>query len=65
VIEIRWVTFGQNRQLEYRSRPVRVDNWGAVRGLDEWSDWKIVPSIDGNEAAMEDLIASGGIAGAP
>jgi hypothetical protein len=64
MIELRWVTFGPNRQLEYRTREFVVDNWGNIRrATEKWSDWKIAPSIDGNEAAMEDLIASGGIVG--
>lgn len=65
MIELRWVEFGPNRQLEFRARTIRVDNWGNVRGLDNWSNWTIVPTISGDDTAMQDLIASGGIAGAP
>jgi hypothetical protein len=65
MIEIRWVVFGPNKQLEYRMKPVVVDNWGSPRSIGEWSDWKIVPTIDGDDAAYEDLRASGGIVGAP
>lgn len=65
IVEIRRVTLGSNRQLEYRYRPIRIDAWGNLRGLDEWSNWMIVAEVDGDEAAMQDLIASGGIAGAP
>lgn len=65
MIELRWVTFGRNRQLEYRTREVRVDNWGSPRSVSDWSDWKAVPSVDGDGAAYEDVRAAGGIAAAP
>lgn len=66
MIELRWVEFGPNKQLEYRTKIYsgrRLDATGKTP--DVWSDWVVVPTIDGNEAAMQDLIASGGIAGAP
>lgn len=65
MIELRWVVFGPNRQLEYRTREVIIDHWGDLRKVDGWTDWKIVPNVDGDEAALGDLIASGGIVGAP
>jgi len=65
MIELRWIEFGPNRQLEYRVQKRIVDNWGTMHGFGDWSDWKIVPTIDGEEAAYEDLRASGGIANAP
>lgn len=61
MIELRWVAFGPNRQLEYRVQQVAIDASGALCPGSGWSDWKIVPTVDGDEAAMEDLIASGGI----
>jgi hypothetical protein len=58
MIELRWVEFGPNKQLEYRIlRPMGVENSG-------WSDWRIVPTVSGDEAAFEDLVAFGGIADA-
>jgi hypothetical protein len=61
MIELRWVTGGPNRILEYRTRPIIIDAWNDVRGIKGWSDWKVVPQIDVNESAYEDLIASGGL----
>jgi hypothetical protein len=65
MVELRWVVFGPNRQLEYRTKTVVVDNWGSPLRVGEWSDWKIVPSVDGDEAAYEDVRATGGIVSAP
>jgi len=65
MIELRWVEFGPNRQLEYRYLTPNVDASGALCPPGEWSDWKIVPTVTGDESAMQDLIASGGIVGAP
>jgi hypothetical protein len=65
LVELRWVTFGRNRQLEHRFRSIRVNNWGDLIGIGEWSDWKIVETIEGEDAAWEDVRASGGIARAP
>lgn len=65
MIEIRWVEFGPNKQLEYRVMTPSVDASGALCPGPGWSDWKVVPTISGDEAALEDLIASGGIADAP
>ena len=61
MIELRWVTFGKNRQLEFRTRELCVSIWGDVQAADDWSDWMIVPNVDGNEAAYGDLSAAGGI----
>lgn len=63
MLELRWVEFGPNRQLEYRVAVAVDASGGFCPG--EWGDWKIVPTIDGDEAAYEDLRASGGIVGAP
>ena len=73
MIELRWVEFGNTglgpgqgyRQLEYRTYILDVDASGEFCPSGEWTDWKVVPTIDGDEAAVEDLIASGGIADAP
>ena len=61
MFELRWVTGGPNRVLEFRTRMLRIDAWNDVCGIKEWSDWMPVPSTDVNEAAYEDLIASGGL----
>jgi hypothetical protein len=61
MLELRWVTFGKNCQLEYRERHLVTNNWGDLRSVSDWSEWKTVPTIDGNEAAYEDLRASGGL----
>ena len=71
MIQLRWVIFGVNRQLEYRSLKLRIDASGALTPLPmagnetDWTDWEIVPEIEGTEALYEDLRASGGIVGAP
>ena len=61
MIELRWVEFGPNRQLEYRTRNIVNDNWGGYSKVSEWSNWQIVPTISGEDAAYEDLRASGGL----
>lgn len=64
MLEFRWVEFGPNKQLEYRQWKVRIDASGAITPLPmpiEWTDWAIVPTVSGDQAAFEDLIASGGI----
>ncbi len=66
MFEMRWVVFGPNRQLEYRTKLYsgrRLDAMGKTP--DVWSDWVAVPEVEGHEAAMEDLRASGGIVNAP
>lgn len=66
MIELRWVEFGPNKQLEYRTKIYsgrRLDATGKTS--DVWSGWVVVPTVSGDEAAMGDLIASGGIANAP
>ena len=60
MIELRWVEFGPNRQLEYRTLIPRVDTNSTL--YPGWSNWKIVPTVDGEEAAFQDLQASGGFA---
>jgi hypothetical protein len=64
-IEIRWVKFGANRQLEYRSVVPNVDASGSLCPPGQWSNWKIVQTIEANDAAYDDVRASGGIAEAP
>lgn len=61
MIELRWVEFGPNRQLEYRHVNIAVDASGGLCPGQGWSDWKVAQTITGDEAALEDLIASGGI----
>jgi hypothetical protein len=65
MIELRWVEFGRNRQLEYRYLTMGVDASGALCPGNDWSDWKIVPTVTGEEAALQDLIASGGVGATP
>ena len=51
MIELRWVEFGPNRQLEYRTKIYggrRLDATGKTP--DVWSDWVVVPTISGDEA---------------
>lgn len=62
MFELRWVVFGPNRQLEYRHAVLVVDASGALCPSDQWSNWIIVPKVDGTDAAFEDVQASGGIA---
>lgn len=65
MIEIRWVNITKtNRQLEFRFITPCVDASGALCPGGEWSNWQVVKSIDADEAAYEDLRASGGLAGA-
>lgn len=61
MIELRWVVFGRNRQLEYRVLMPAIDASGALCPGPGWGNWTVVPSVDGDEAALEDLIASGGL----
>ena len=70
MIELRWVVFGPDtlgskHQLEWRVLMPSIDASGGLCPGREWSNWQIVPTIDGDEAALEDLVASGGIVGAP
>lgn len=47
VVELRRVAFSPTGwRLEYRCRNLRIDAWGEIRGLDEWSDWIEVPTVD-------------------
>lgn len=61
MFELRWVTGGPNRVLEYRTREITIDAWGHPRHVGHWSDWQPVPDIDVNEAALGDMIAAGGL----
>lgn len=40
IVDFRWTKGG----LEYRARKFVIDNWGDVRRLGDWSDWRAVPS---------------------
>ena len=61
MIELRWIVFGPNKQLEYRILTPSIDASGALCPGTKWTDWKRVPEIDGEEAAYDDLQASGGL----
>ena len=62
MIELRWVVFGPNKQLEYRVITPFVDASGALCPSSAgWDSWKIVPEVDADEAANEDMRASGGL----
>lgn len=61
MIEVRWVEFSKNRQLEYRFITPNVDASGGLCPPGEWSNWHVVPTVDADTAAYEDLRASGGI----
>ena len=65
MIELRWVVFGPNRQLDYRVLTPSVDASGALCPGTGWSDWRTVPTIDADEVAYQDLAASGGLRDAP
>jgi hypothetical protein len=62
MIEIRKVSIRADHwQLEYRWRILATDASGALCSTDKWSDWKRVETIDADDAAYEDLRASGGL----
>ena len=65
MIELRWVEFGPNKELNYRVMMPSVDASGALCPGSQWSDWKKVPTVTGDEVSLQDLIASGGFADAP
>jgi hypothetical protein len=65
MIEIRWVKIGAGRQLEYRSLVPCVNASGCLCAPSIWSRWRIVQTIQANDAAYEDVRASGGIMEAP
>jgi hypothetical protein len=65
MIELRWVRLGERRFLEYRSR---IPTWQASGAWGEpsvWGKWRDVDEIDVNDAAYEDLAASGGLQAMP
>jgi len=67
-IEIRWLIneVTMERRLYYRSLLFTVDASGALTPFGaEWGPWELVIEQTLDEAALEDLIASGGIRGAP
>lgn len=61
MIELRFVVYGPNKQLEYRVITPSVDASGALCPGKGFCDWIVVPAVDGDEAAYEDLRASGGL----
>jgi len=65
MIELRWVEFGKNKQLEYRTLEFCIDASGSLCPGTGWTDWIRVNSISGDEAAYQDLINSGGLSKAP
>jgi hypothetical protein len=71
MIEMRWVTWGLtnqpklDRQLEYRWAVPSVDASGAFCPPVKWSRWTVVPTMEADEAALGDVVDSGGIQGAP
>ena len=67
MFEMRWVALGNlgRRFLQYRFIQPCVDASGALCPGDKFTEWRDVPTIDVNEAAWEDVVASGGIANAP
>lgn len=65
MFEMRWVSLGEQRFLQYRFVTPNVDASGALCPPGKMSDWLDVPTVDVNDVAYEDVIASGGIAGSP
>ena len=65
MVEMRWVAVGETRHLQYRFVTPNVDASGGFCPPGEWSEWKDVPTVDCNDVAWEDVIASGGIQKAP
>jgi len=64
MIELRYIVSGEMkrvRQLEYRWLPPCTDASGGLCPGTAWSDWKVVHMITEEEAAYEDLRASGGL----
>ncbi len=59
MIELRWVVYGQCQQLEYRYL------LGKDRRAGEWSNWAVVPMIEGTNAQIEELRGIGGVVGVP
>jgi hypothetical protein len=65
MFEMRWIALGRQRFLQYRFITPCVDASGAFCPGGEFTEWQTVPTIDVNEAAWEDVVASGGLANAP
>lgn len=65
MIELRWVSLGQQRFLQYRYVTPNVDASGALCPPGEMSPWKDVLVVDANDVAMEDLAAIGGLGRLP
>ena len=64
MLEMRWVALGRQRYLQFRYVQPCVDASGALCP-GEWTEWQDVPTVDANDVAWEDVVASGGIAAAP
>ena len=70
MIELQYITNERTkeRRLYYRFLKFRIDASGAINVLPapvEYGEWILVPELTINESAMQDLIESGGIQGAP
>ena len=70
MIELQYVTNEKTneRRLYYRTLKWRVDASGAINVFPypvEFTEWIRVPEVEMSEASFNDLIESGGIAGAP
>lgn len=62
---MRWVALGKQRHLQFRYVLLGVDASGAMAPGAGWSPWQDVPTVDVNDVAYEDVVASGGIQEAP
>ena len=63
MIELRFVVYGPNKQLEYRTITPSVDASGALCPGQGWGEWVVVHTVDGDDAAYDDLRVSGGLMG--
>ncbi len=45
MVEIRWVTDGEQMQLQQRTRNFTVDASGAFCGVGDWSEWEAVEVV--------------------
>lgn len=68
MIELQWVTneITKERRLFYRVVSAYMDASGALNvSQSSWGPWKPVPELSLDQAALNDLIESGGIIEAP